>query len=582
MRPRGVRMRRRCAARLLAPLLMLPLLAQAADRIRIEVDGVDRNIADNVRAYLTLSRYTQREDVTDAQVRRLADRAVDEAADALRPFGYYEAEVRSRTSRDEPNWVVRLKIRPGTPVRMRTVDVEIEGSGAGDSALREVIESSPLKVGGRLVHPDYDNLKVDLLRVARNNGYLDARLTRRELVVDADNHQADARITLDTGGRYRFGELRIEQDVIKPELLEGFVRFDAGQTYSQQDLRRTQYALEDSSYFSEVNVAPGDRDPASLTVPVTISGERIRRNRYSVSLGYGTDTGARGRFAWDNRLVNRSGHRWRLETTLSQIRQELIGRYAIPIGDPSLEKLEFSAGYINEELGDLESERYETVASLTHALGEWQRVLFLKLNQETTTFPDRTDSKVLLLIPGISYASLPPNFLTGWVRESAYYFELSGSPQTLGSDASYLRFYTRAERVWPIGGPWHLRTRGELGTSWINEFSELPASQRFFAGGDNSVRGFGYNELDGPDAEGGEHLLVGSLGLERDFPRQLRGTVFVDAGNVLNNWSDPLEYSIGIGVRLRLPMLMIGLDVAQALSEPGKRPRIHLNITQVL
>jgi hypothetical protein len=29
-------------------------------------------------------------------------------------------------------------------------------------------------------------------------------------------------------------------------------------------------------------------------------------------------------------------------------------------------------------------------------------------------------------------------------------------------------------------------------------------------------------------------------------------------------------------------MLMIGLDVAQALSEPGKRPRIHLNITQVL
>jgi translocation and assembly module TamA len=582
MRRRGLRMLGRRTARLLAPLLMLPLLAQAADRIRIEVDGVDRNIADNVRAYLTLSRYTQREDVTDAQVRRLADRAVDEAADALRPFGYYEAEVRSRTSRDEPNWVVRLKIRPGTPVRMRTVDVEIEGAGAGDSALRGVIASSPLKVGGRLVHPDYDNIKVDLLRVARNNGYLDAMLTRRELVVDADNHQADARITLDTGGRYRFGELRIEQDVIKPELLEGFVRFDAGQTYSQQDLRSTQYALEDSSYFSEVNVAPGDRDPASLTVPVTISGERIRRNRYSVSLGYGTDTGARGRFAWDNRLVNRSGHRWRLETTLSQIRQELVGRYAIPIGDPSLEKLEFSAGYINEELGDLESERYETVASLTHALGEWQRVLFLKLNQETTTFPDRTDSEVLLLIPGISYASLPPNFLTGWVRESAYYFELSGSPQTLGSDASYLRFYTRAERVWPIGGPWHLRTRGELGTSWINEFSELPASQRFFAGGDSSVRGFGYNELDGPDAEGGEHLLVGSLGLERDFPRQLRGTVFVDAGNVLNNWSDPIEYSIGIGVRLRLPMLMIGLDVAQALSEPGKRPRIHLNITQVL
>jgi translocation and assembly module TamA len=577
MKRRGVR---RHAAGLLA-LLLLPLAGHAADRIRIEVDGVDRNIADNVRAYLTLSRYVQRDDLTDAQVRTLANRAVDEAADALRPFGYYEPEVRSRTSRDEPNWVVRLKIRPGTPVTMGAVDVAVEGAGADDPGLRRVIDSSPLKEGARLVHPDYENLKVDLLRVARSSGYLDARLTRRELVVDLDAHQADARITLDTGGRYRFGELRIEQDAINPELLEGFVRFDAGQVYSQESLRSTQYALEDSYYFSEVNVTPGERDPTSLTVPVTISGERTKPNRYSVAAGYGTDTGIRGRFAWTNRLVNRSGHRWQLETTLSQIRQELIGRYAIPIGDPSLEKLEFSAGYINEELGDLDSERYEAVASLTQAMGEWQRVLFLKLNQEQTTFSDGTKSDVLLLIPGISYASLPPNFLTGWVRDSAYYFELSGSPQTLGSDASYLRFYSRAEKVWPLGGPWYLRSRGELGASWINEFSELPASQRFFTGGDNSVRGFGYNELGGPDDEGGEHLLVGSLGLERDFPRQLRGTVFTDVGNVMNDWNDPLEYSVGIGVRLRLPMLMIGLDVAQALSEPGKRPRIHLNISQV-
>jgi hypothetical protein len=53
------------------------------------------------------------------------------------------------------------------------------------------------------------------------------------------------------------------------------------------------------------------------------------------------------------------------------------------------------------------------------------------------------------------------------------------------------------------------------------------------------------------------------------------------AHGVMNDWNDPLEYSVGIGVRLRLPMLMIGLDVAQALSEPGKRPRIHLNISQV-
>ena len=58
--------------------------------------------------------------------------------------------------------------------------------------------------------------------------------------------------------------------------------------------------------------------------------------------------------------------------------------------------------------------------------------------------------------------------------------------------------------------------------------------------------------------------------------------MFYDTGNAFNDWGDPLEYSVGVGIRWKLPMLMIGLDVAQALSEPGKNPRLHLNITQVV
>jgi translocation and assembly module TamA len=313
-----------------------------------------------------------------------------------------------------------------------------------------------------------------------------------------------------------------------------------------------------------------------------------------VNVGYGTDTGARGQFTWDNRLINNRGHRSRVELTASELKYEASGRYAIPVGDPSLEKLEVVGGYVNEEIGDLDSERIEISAGLTQVFGRWQQVLFIELSREITGFPDGTEDDALLLIPGISYASLPPNFLTGWVRDAAYYIELTGSPQTLGSDASYLRLYGRAERVWPIRGPWYLRTRAELGVSLVDEFSELPASQRFFAGGDRSVRGFGINTLPLPDpddpddpdgetgSEGGENKFVGSLEIERDFERSIRGAVFFDIGNAFNDWDTPLEYSVGIGVRWKLPMLMIGLDVAQPLSEPDAKPRLHINMTQVL
>ena len=379
---------------------------------------------------------------------------------------------------------------------------------------------------------------------------------------------------------------RSSRDAISDRLFAGYVRFAEGQPYSPERVRSTQFALEDSNYFSTVTVIPEDPDPKTLTVPVTVRGEPIKRDRYSVSAGYGTDTGVRGKFTWDNRRMNSRGHRWQVQLTASSVLTEAIARYIIPIGDPSLEKLEFSTGYINEEIGDLESERVEVIGSVTEAMGSWQRVLFLKLNEERSIFADGTDQTDLLLIPGASYSSLPPNFLTGWVRDAAYYFELTGSPQTLGSDASYLRFVGRAEKVWRISGPWYLRLRGEVGASWINEFSELPASQRFFAGGDRSVRGFGLNELSppgppdengNPTKEGGENKLIASIEIERDLPRDFRIAAFYDTGNAFNEWGDPLEYSVGVGIRWKLPMLMIGArrrsGAVRARQEPAAAPQ---------
>ena len=370
----------------------LTVAAAPKERIEIKIDGVTDDMAANVRSYLTLSRYLTREDLTDPQVRRLADRAVDEAADALRPFGYYAPTIRSRTSRDDPKWIVRLKIVPGEPVRMKDVDVEIIGAGATDKSLTEIPAETTLKPGSRLDHTSYETLKATLLRTARDRGYLDATLTRRELIVNPTDLTADARITLDTGGRYEFGAVELDQDVINDDLLRAYVRFAPGQPYSPEQLNGTQYALEDSNYFSTVVVSPGERDRETLTVPIKIHVEPIKRNRYAVNAGYGTDTGIRGQFTWDNRLINTRGHRSRVELTASEVRSEALARYVIPVGDPSLEKLEFSLAYVNEDIGDLKSERTELTGGLTQVFGKWQQVLFLSstTSAQPTRMAERT------------------------------------------------------------------------------------------------------------------------------------------------------------------------------------------------
>jgi translocation and assembly module TamA len=186
-------------------------------------------------------------------------------------------------------------------------------------------------------------------------------------------------------------------------------------------------------------------------------------------------------------------------------------------------------------------------------------------------------------MPGISYALLPRNFgVESLVLGRGLFAELIGSHSALGSDADFLQLNVQEERVFDLTTEWHLILRGELGVSAVADFSELPGSRRFFAGGDRSVRGFGLNELSPVDADGnktgGRHLMVASIEIERDLPRRFGVAVFFDAGNAINKLGDPVEYSAGIGIRWRIPVVTLGLDVAQAISRPDLGPRIHLNI----
>jgi translocation and assembly module TamA len=547
-----------------------------------------------VRAFLSLTRYADRDDVTSETMSRLQRRIVSETRAALEPLGYYEPEVTFKVDQEDKDWRVTIHVRPGRPVRLSEVHIDVVGAGSELRVLREIIDQQALKPGLRLNHGTYERVKNDLLRAAKNQGYLDARLTKSELLIDREERRSTATIQLDTGEQYRYGTITIAQDVITDESMRRMLRMDEGDPYTLDSLLRTQYVLDDSLYFSSVDIESADANRETRTVPVTITAEPNRRHRFATSIGYGTDTRVRGRFTWDNRRVTESGHRSKVELLGSSVLKQLSARYAIPVMDVALEKLEFTATLAEEELGDTLSERAEIGAGLTEALGRWQRVLFLRLSNETTTDPARIDPDTgmqisptsredFYLIPGISYSTLPSYIVGGRIRPYYIYAELRGSPSTLGSDASFLQLRLQGERFFDLAELWHLHLRGELGWSRVADFSELPASQRFFAGGERSVRGFGLNELsprvDGRSV-GGRHLATGTIELQRDLPRNFGVAAFYDIGNAFDDFSNPeLEYSVGVGARYRIAVASFGVDVAQALSESGRNPRFHLYIS---
>jgi translocation and assembly module TamA len=564
----------------------------AGARIRVDIDGVDGAVRRNVLALLSLEHYKDRQRIEPDTVNRLFRRVDDEVRSALRPYGYYDPKIAATLTPEDKgqDWRVQIRIEPGAAVLVDTVDVVVHGPGGQDEVFRRITAAPGIEPGARLEHAAYERLKGNLQRAAATYGYLDARMLRSELAVDTVRLRASVHIEIDTGERYRFGATTIRQDAIRAGRVRRFLRYREGEPYDAGKLLRTQFALDDSRYFSSVEVLPGERDSATHTVPITISTAPARRT-YTLGAGYGTDTGIRGTFNWLNPRVNSYGHRLRVQLQASEITQTFDVRYDVPFGDPALEKFSLNLTRQTEKISDgIDVLENSITPSVTQVRGRWQRVVSLAAVHTVTT--DIINGRIVdnLIVPGITYASVPEGYLGEALYSRALYVELLGSHHVLGANANFLRLDLQSERVLDLLPKWHLLLRGEFGSSAVNNFGELPAQYRFFAGGDRSVRGFGYNALsptqtaaDGTVVRvGGRHLITGTAEIDRDLPRALGVAAFFDFGNAFDRFGDPLAYSVGVGFRWRVPAVTFGIDVAQALKAPGYAtlpgPRLHLNI----
>jgi translocation and assembly module TamA len=588
--------------------MCLCLAPLARGNITVEIHGVDEQLRTNVLAYLSFERYKKRTDLSADTVERLHNRVEREVQSALTPFGYYEPKVESEVKDlGKGEWRVSIDINPGQPVLIDKVDVRVNGAGATDRLFERITSNPPLHAGDRLSHSTYESLKSDLQRTAATYGYLDAKLTRNELIVDPNNHTANVALEMETGERYRFGPTTIEQTSVKDALVRRYLRYHEGDYFDLTQILRTQFALDDAQYFANLEVLPQDANHQTHVVPVNIHADKSRRNRYSFGAGYATDTGARGTLTWENRRLNSLGHRFSVTVEASQVERYLLqARYIIPIGDPAVENLAFQSTVNQLQLADVLTHTQSIGPAVTKVAGSWQYVVFANAIRTTDGSIAGVTSEHLL-VPGIDIASVPKGYLGEAIFQHPFFAEIRGSDGAIGSNANFVQLHIQAERVFQIADKWHLLLRDEVGATLVKDFARLPAIMRFFAGGDNSVRGFAYDQLGPVDTvcrtsngslvidpaagncatpigsfkDGGKDLITGTFEVIRDLPHNFGVATFFDYGNAFNHFGDPLEYAAGVGFRLRLPVVTLGVDVAQPLSRSGG-PRLHINFSPKL
>ncbi len=556
--------------------------ADTEKNIDIEITGLEKDLSETLLNGLSINRQKQSPRLDSRSVTRLHNQAIDELKHMLTVYGYYSPDITAELiETDENNWQARYKIELGDPVTIRKTNIAVEGDAKTDSVFTKMVSKLPLKKGEHFDHQTYENAKKSFLRVAAERGYFDGAFTCNQVSVDIDANVADICLVYDAKQRYRFGDVSFPETVVNESLLDAMSPIEAGEPFNANKLLTLRNNLQESGYFASVSAQAMTSDRENDRVPINVALDENLKHRYSAGLGYGTDTGARMSLGWQNRYVNDRGHTISVESRLSQISNRIGADYKMPFWSENIDAVGFNTQYLQEDTDTSESSSIAVGSYYNRMRWGWEETGSIKFLNESFDVSDDSAS-TSLLIPGIAYART-------WADDTLYTrhggrvsMELSGAAEGILSDISFTQIVLRGKYIQAFGESSRIITRASVGATEVSDFSKLPSSLRFFAGGDNSIRGFDYESL-GPENDldeviGGRYLAVGSVEYEHMFVQNWGGAIFTDFGNALNSWSDPLEYSVGIGIRWRSPVGLIRVDVASGISDEDKPIGLHIVI----
>jgi translocation and assembly module TamA len=562
-------------------------LAQSASHVDIVVNGLTGDELDNVNAALSVpDSIIQDGEVNLTWLHRFERQANEKIKSALEPFGYYDPEARiTLETVEQDTYRLHIKVTLGEPVRITEVHIRVNGPGSDEAALKALVASFPLKEGDVLLHPQYEQAKGELKGQALNLGYLDADFPVHKILLSQKKLSASIELVLETGPQYYFGEVHFEGAGLYPlRFLDRYLSFHTGDTFSSRELGETQLNLLNSERFSEVIVNADKTKAEGQHVPVVIKLTPSPSKHLRTGIGYGTDMGARVSLRYTDLNILHRGNELRAEANISQLLQGIGVSYIIPSLEDrdSFKSLELQ--FVSEDVDTYETKLLSLGANMTKSFGKGRLgTAYIKIQREKSSIAsDEVDS--FLLFPGIRFTKRHYDSVVRPTQGYRYSADIKVSSEYWGSDTSFIQLILDANTVVPL--PWRLSVFASIKGGFTvldGSIHELPASLRFFAGGDRSIRGYKYQSL-GPEDEneqviGGKHILVGNIELERALFEKWGIAAFYDIGNAFNSFSQiDFFQGAGIGVRYYSPIGSLRLDFARQIGVDDPKFRIHFTV----
>lgn len=556
-------------------------------RYQVEIDA-PAPLSGLLLKHLDIIKWQDNPRMSAAEWRRLSLAAPKNIQELLQTEGFFSPVIRPTISQQNGVSTAKFSVDPGPPVLIAQVDLKFTGDITKQNSddlpnMQQLRKNWSLKSEMQFRQEDWNQAKRSLLTAMLIDRYPNASISDSSATINTESNKADLIVEIDSGPAIHFGTVSIEGLKRYPaSIVENLNPIKPGSPYSQSQLLTFQARLLESSYFKGAEVTADTKttnaDGSPMTsVPIKVVVDENKSIKMGIGAGFSTNTGARTQLTVDDlNLFNRS---WRLSSSLKleQKSQSLSGLIRLPIT---------KSGYrdsINASIDRTSIEGETTISTQTGIKRAWggrkrEQYVGASLLAEQVDLDGAESSSNYAATLAYGITLRRTNNLLNPTRGYLLNVQFAGAPLAQLSNGVFLQSYVKAQGYYPISPSTQLIARAEVGM--VNGKNSAPEAFLFRAGGDQSVRGYGYQSLGitkGDAIVGGRYLATASLEVVQWLTDDWGAAIFMDIGNAANTMQDlkPV-YGYGLGARWKSPVGPIGADIAYG--QDTDEYRIHFNI----
>ena len=508
-------------------------------------------------------------------LRKRVDEDLSAFSQWLRAQGYFDSRVEARIDEAAEPVTVIFKVDTGPPFLLKSVELQI--AGRPEMTLPDI---------GLALGVPFDSAKLvqsqnRLLREFTRKGYPFAEVSERRVVVDHANHSVAVTFFVVPGPVAPFGPPRISGLVsVQESVVLNTLPWKEGDPFNVDLLEAGQKKLSALGLFSLVRVFPAQELDESGRVAVNIVLTERKHRSVGAGVGYKTDEGPGVTASWENRNLYGRAEQLSFSATFSDYVFSAEGGYLKPFFLRKDQTLRWSARLADDQPDAYSSRSLKSTSVLERSVSDALKLgggAGFKVSKVTQL--EEASRYSYLLFPltmefnGSDDLLDPSRGNRLGVQVTPNWDPFKGNPEFAKGYARYRHYLQILKEPAAV-------LAGGIGVGAIAgpDSAQIPADERFYAGGGGSIRGYAYQTvapLKNGAPVGGNYLLELSFELRLKLSEQLGVVAFLDGGNAFASpdpdFSRGLFWGTGFGIRYYTPVGPFRLDIGFPLD---RRPEI--------